>query len=94
LVFNSVYNIYNKMEKTVLTQEEIKQLTSLQEQQNNFVIRLGEIEYQVNLLLQQKEKIKEEIKSFEASQVKLAQELETKYGKGSVNVDTGEFIKA
>ena len=46
------------MEKTVLTQEEIKQLTSLQEQQNNFVIRLGEVEYQKNLLLQQKEKIK------------------------------------
>jgi len=82
------------MEKTVLTQEEIKQLTSLQEQQNNFVIRLGEIEYQKNLLNQQREKIKEEIKSFEANQIKLAQELETKYGKGSVNIDTGEFIKA
>ena len=82
------------MEKTVLTQEEIKQLTSLQEQQNNFVIRLGEIEYQKNLLNQQKEQIKEEIKSFEANQIKLAQELENKYGKGSVNIDTGEFIKA
>jgi hypothetical protein len=82
------------MEKTVLTQEEIKQLTSLQEQQNNFVIRLGEVEYQKNLLNQQKEKIKEEIKSFEAGQIKLAQELENKYGKGSVNIDTGEFVKA
>lgn len=82
------------MEKTVLTQEELKQLTSLQEQQNNFVIRLGEVEYQKNLLNQQKEKIKEEIKSFEAGQIKLAQELENKYGKGSVNIDTGEFVKA
>ena len=82
------------MEKTVLTQEEIKQLTSLQEQQNNFVIRLGEVEYQKNLLLQQKEKIKEEIKSFEVCQIKLAQELEKKYGKGSVNIDTGDFVKA
>tara|TARA_R110000751_G_scaffold164945_1_gene271053 strand:+ start:297 stop:545 length:249 start_codon:yes stop_codon:yes gene_type:complete len=82
------------MEKTVLTQEEIKQLTSLQEQQNNFVIRLGEIEYQKNLLNQQKEQIKGEIKAFEANQIKLAQEFEGKYGKGSVNIDTGEFIKA
>ena len=82
------------MEKKVLTQEEIKQLTSLQEQQNNFVIRLGEVEYQKNLLNRQKEKIKEEIKSFEAGQIKLAQELEKKYGKGSVNIDTGEFVKA
>ena len=82
------------MEKTVLTQEEIKQLTSLQEQQNNFVIRLGEVEYQKNLLNRQKEKIKEEIKSFEVGQIKLAQELEKKYGKGSVNIDTGEFVKA
>ena len=81
------------MEKTVLTQEEIKQLTSLQEQQNNFVIKLGEIEYQKHLLNQQKEQIKGEIKIFETNQIKLAQEFEGKYGRGSVNIDTGEFIK-
>ena len=42
------------MEKTVLTKEEITQLSSLQEQQNDFVIQLGQTEYQINILERQK----------------------------------------
>ena len=38
------------MEKTVLAKEEIDNLSSLQNQQDNFVIQLGQIEYQKNLL--------------------------------------------
>jgi len=45
------------MEKTVLSKEEIEKLSSLQQQQDNFVIQLGQIEYQKNLLDQQKEEI-------------------------------------
>ncbi len=46
------------MEKTVLTKEEITQLSSLQEQQNDFVIQLGQTEYQINILERQKISIK------------------------------------
>ena len=49
------------MEKTVLTKEEITQLSSLQEQQNDFVIQLGQTEYQINLLERQKISIKQYI---------------------------------
>ncbi len=82
------------MEKTVLSKEEIDKLSSLQQQQDNFVIQLGQIEYQKNLLEQQKLKIKQQIESFENSQIQLAKQLEEKYGIGTVNLESGEFVKA
>ena len=82
------------MEKTVLSKEEITQLSSLQQQQDNLIIQLGQIEYQKSLLDQQKQQIKEQIKSFENNQIQLAKQLEEKYGKGTVNLESGEFIKA
>ena len=81
------------MEKTVLSKEEIDNLSSLQNQQDNFVIQLGQIEYQKNLLNQQKLKINQQIESFEQNQIQLAKQLEEKYGKGTVNLESGEFIK-
>ena len=81
------------MEKTVLTKEELKQLAELQQNQNDFVIQLGQIEYQIYLLDQQKASIKKNIESFEGNQIQLAQQLEKKYGKGTVNLESGEFVK-
>ena len=81
------------MEKTVLSKEEINKLSSLQQQQDNFVIQLGQIEYQKNLLDQQKDTTKQQIKSFENEQIQLAKQLEEKYGKGTVNLESGEFVK-
>mgnify|MGYP001244812121 FL=1 len=81
------------MEKTVLSKEEIDNLSSLQNQQDNFVIQLGQIEYQKNLLNQQKQKINQQIESFEQNQIHLAKQLEEKYGKGTVNLESGEFVK-
>jgi hypothetical protein len=81
------------MEKTVLSKEEINNLSSLQQQQDTFIIQLGQIEYQKNMLDQQKQKVNQQIESFEQSQIKLAKELEEKYGKGTVNLESGEFVK-
>ena len=81
------------MEKTVLSKEEITKLSSLQQQQDTFIIQLGQIEYQKNMLDQQKHKINQQIESFEQSQIQLAKELEEKYGKGTVNLESGEFVK-
>ena len=81
------------MENTVLTKEELKQLAELQQNQNDFVIQLGQIEYQIYLLDQQKASIKKNIESFEGNQIQLAQQLEKKYGKGTVNLESGEFVK-
>ena len=81
------------MEKTVLTDLERENLSSLQNVQNNLVIQLGQIEYQINLLSKQKEQLLTQIDNFELDQAQLASELEEKYGKGTVNLENGEFIK-
>ncbi len=82
------------MEKTVLTKEEIEQLASLQEKQNDFVIQLGQVEYQMNILEKQKNYKKQQKETFEENQIQLARQLEEKYGQGSVNLESGEFVKA
>ena len=35
----------------------------------------------------------QQIESFEQNQIQLAKELEEKYGKGTVNLESGEFVK-
>ena len=82
------------MEKTVLSKEEIENLSSLQQQQDTFIIQLGQIEYQKNILDKQQHITKQQIESFENEQIQLAKQLEEKYGKGTVNLESGEFVKA
>ena len=82
------------VEKTVLTKEEIENLTSLQQQQNDLIFNLGQIEYQLNFLKKQKDQIQQQFIDLEGKQNKGAQEIEKKYGQGTVNLESGEFIKA
>ena len=82
------------MEKTVLSQEELSNLATLQQQQDNFVIQLGQIEYQIGTLERQKDIIKQNIESFEKQQVELGDQLKQKYGEGTINLESGEFVKA
>jgi|TARA_R100000081_G_C4734581_1_gene125350 DNA repair exonuclease SbcCD ATPase subunit len=82
------------MEKTVLSQEELNNLATLQQQQDNFVVQLGQVEYQISTLERQKNIIKQNIESFEKQQVELGDQLKQKYGEGTINLESGEFVKA
>lgn len=82
------------MNKIVLTKEEINELISLQQKQNEFIVQLGQIEYQINSLRKQKEDIKTNINQFEQDQLMLSKKLKEKYGEGTINLENGEFIKA
>ena len=78
---------------TVLTKEEIETLTSLQKQQNDLIFNLGQIEYQLTFLNKQKTQTKQNFETLESKQTEVGKEIEKKYGQGSVNLETGEFIK-
>jgi len=82
------------MEKTVLTKEELNSLATLQKDQDNFVVQLGQIEYQINTLEKQKNIIKQNIESFENKQVEIGDQLKEKYGEGTINLENGEFVKS
>ena len=79
---------------TVLTKEEIEKLTSLQQQQNDLIFTLGQTEYQLEFFGNRKKEIYQQLGALESKQTELAQEIEKKYGQGSVNLETGEFIKS
>ena len=58
------------------------------------MVQLGQIEYQFQSLKQQKTTIGENLKQFEQRKAKFAQQLQDNYGEGSINIETGEFIKS
>ena len=82
------------MEKIVLSKEELDNLTQLQNEQNEFVFKLGQIEYQISTLEKFKRDLKQNIENFEDKQVKVSNELNKKYGEGTINLENGEFIKS
>jgi chromosome segregation ATPase len=82
------------MDKKVLTKEEIEKLASLQEEQNQLILGLGNVEYQQNYLEKSKKELHKQLEDLETKQTQVAQELEKKYGRGTVNLENGEFIQA
>ena len=82
------------MEKTVLSQEELNNLATLQQQQDNFIVQLGQVEYQISTLERTKNIIKQNIESFEKQQTELGDQLKQKYGEGTINLESGEFVKS
>jgi len=81
------------MEKMFLTKEEIKTITDLQTKEEKFISQLGTLEYQLQILLKQKKELKDSIDPLQVEKEKLAKSLQDKYGEGSIDTSTGEFIK-
>ena len=79
------------METKVLTQEELIQLTNIQNQQNDLILNLGSIEYRMSLLVQNKEILKAQVLELEKLNNELGQQLTEKYGSGNINLETGEI---
>ena len=80
------------METKKLTTEEIQRITELQQKNNALATELGQIELiKLNLQLRREaaEKFLEELRSEDQE---LGKELTDKYGSGSINLETGEFV--
>ena len=81
------------MEKTFLSKEEISELKSIQEKESEIISQLGQIEYQILNLTTQKQFIIDKSKELFKQRSLAAQNLQDKYGEGSIDLDSGEFIK-
>lgn len=80
------------MENQKLTQEELQQITDLQSKNNAIVAELGEIELirlNVDARRAQAEAFLAELREEETA---LGNSLNEKYGNGSINLQTGEFV--
>ena len=74
-----------------LTKEELDIIEGLKKNKDNFLIELGQIKYNEILLNERNENALSFLQKLKEQEVSVMKTLEDKYGKGTVNVETGEF---
>ena len=81
------------MESTQLLQEEIDNLNQLQQAQQNIVTQFGQLEVQLQTLELQKDILVENLKQLKDQETIVGKQLNEKYGDGTINLESGTFIK-
>lgn len=81
------------MDNQFLSPEELLQLKELNEKRTQLTNIFGSLEFDLQTIIIEKEKVIVELKKITEASEKLASELQEKYGEGNVNIETGEFIK-
>ena len=74
-----------------LSPEELYLIKKLSNQREKIKSQLGNLEYELQLLNQEKNKVIQELYILEESLIKVGKELQDKYGEGALNLKTGEF---
>lgn len=74
-----------------ITEEEFKSISEIRQEISQIVYALGELEYQAALLEVSKEDIKIRLKASRTKEVQVFNNLKSKYGNVSINIETGEF---
>ena len=75
-----------------LTQKEIDNLTSLKKSYAELTNVVGNVEIQILTLELRKSQLKDNLFQLQQDEIKLAKELEEKYGNGSISLEKGEFL--
>ena len=73
------------------TEEELEKLTTLQSKMQHATIQFGQLSLSKIRLEEQETSLKNYVKSLEDEEKQIAQDLTDKYGKGSIDMETGEF---
>ena len=82
------------MENQKLTQEELQQIATLQEKNRAIVTEFGEIEL-IKLTLERRvENAKRFLADLREEETTFGKELSEKYGDGTVDLQSGEFVPA
>lgn len=80
------------MENKKLTQEEVTQIKNIQDRMQAVQTELGQLELAKMDLANRRKNVEEYLQETRATEVDLVKELEEKYGKGTVNLGTEEFV--
>jgi hypothetical protein len=80
------------MKTEKLTETEISSVKEIQKLRAEIIEKYGLIEMSIQDLKLQKQEVTEELKEIKVTELKLSQELQSKYGVGTINIDSGEFI--
>lgn len=79
------------MDKKVLSQEELQSLKDFQTREENLVVLFGQIAYQQQTLEEEQDKAIESKEKFDKERADFASSLTSKYGNGTINIETGEI---
>jgi hypothetical protein len=77
-----------------LTEQELSSIKEVQNKRSVLVEKFGVIELNIQDLTIKKQEVLEELKNLLIDETTISQELQAKYGLGTINVDSGEFIGA
>ncbi len=77
------------MENKKLTQEEIKSLQELREKENQVIYNIGYLEI---ITKQQKIELENQYIEIQTQLKTIADQLQSKYGEGNINIETGDFV--
>ena len=79
------------MAEQKLTPEEIQQIKGTQDLQEKLITEFGELEFQIQILELQKEKLIEQLETYKSKEKELANQLSQKYGNGTINIEEETF---
>jgi hypothetical protein len=80
-----------KSSPQVFSSKELNNIKTLREEINGLAIQFGHL-YISKIKLEEQEKLlKDKMSSLETNEKNLAKELTSKYGKGSIDLETGTF---
>lgn len=80
------------MKTEKLTESEVLSVKEIQKLRAEIIEKYGSIEMAIQDLELQKQEVTEELKELKITEVTLGKELQSKYGVGTINIDSGEFI--
>ena len=80
------------MEVKKMLQADLDKVNECRHTDGYLIQNLGEIEIKIILMNHQKESLKTQTLSLQQEQNEYAKLLQEKYGEGSINIETGEFI--
>jgi hypothetical protein len=75
----------------VLTQEELQELKNTQNKRAELIERFGIIELTIQDLELQKDDLIKELSDLKQQEIEIGGKLQSKYGKGTINIERGEF---
>ncbi len=75
----------------VLTEKEIENIKKVRESFQLLVNNVGDVEIAIMNLNKRKKEFEKELESIQEKETKIAVDLEKKYGKGNISLETGEF---
>ena len=75
----------------VLTEAEIENIKKVREDFQLLVNNVGDVEIAIMNLNKRKKEFEKELESIQERETKIAVDLEKKYGKGNISLETGEF---